>query len=104
GVVIYVPVAEANARTTTSLAASPSERPATPATIGDQRKGSGKVETMATRWPSAVRAGWLAGIATLCVSLALAFVRLRRIRRDGLPRPELDELVQSMARRAGIRR
>ncbi len=104
GVVIQIPGADANARMATPSAAPLSERSQSPARVGGQPEGSRRVDAIATLWPSAVRAGWLAGVATLCLSLGLAFARLRRIQRDGLPRPELQALVQSLARQAGIRR
>ena len=55
-------------------------------------------------WPGMLRFAWLAGAVILSLSLAVAFWRLRRIRRDGLPCPELRELTQSLANDCGVRR
>ena len=55
-------------------------------------------------WLTVARWGWAAGTAALLVSLAAAFWRVRRIRRDSLPRPELRTLVESLAAQAGIAR
>ena len=71
--------------------------------------GVGRLEPASTQWtlPSwwiMLRLGWLGGGVVLFVSLAVAFLRLRRIRRDGLPWPEQCELTQSIANECGVRR
>ena len=71
--------------------------------------GVGRLEPASAQWtlPSwwvMLRLGWLAGAVILFVSLAVAFWRLRRIRRDGLPWPERCELTQSIATECGVRR
>ena len=104
GVVIQVPVADASAAPAISSALPPPDAPPIAARVDARQEKSRAVDAIATLWPSAVRAAWLAGVTTLCLSLGLAFGRLRRLRRDGVPRPELQELVQSLAREAGIRR
>ena len=55
-------------------------------------------------WPQIVRLIWVGGTVILFLSLAAALWRLRRIRRDGLPWPELSELTQPLAAGCGIRR
>src|SRR6266542_580762 len=104
GVVIEVPVANANSRLATASAASLSERPLTPETVSNQAIEARSTGVIAMLWPSAVRWGWLMGVAALCLSLGVAFGRLRRVQRDGLPWPEVQGFVQSLARQAGIRR
>jgi bla regulator protein blaR1 len=104
GVVIQVPVANANGRLATASAASLSERPLTPATVSNQATEARSAGAIATLWLSAIRWGWLVGVAGLSLSLGAAFGRLRRLHRDGLPWPELQVLVQSFARQAGILR
>jgi beta-lactamase regulating signal transducer with metallopeptidase domain len=103
GVIIQVPVADANPRIATPSAGRSEGAPLPPA-AGDLPERSSSAAAIAPLWPGAVRWGWLVGVAVLCVSLGLAFGRLRRIRRDGLPRPELQALVQTLANQAGIRR
>jgi beta-lactamase regulating signal transducer with metallopeptidase domain/ankyrin repeat protein len=104
GVVIQVPVADAAPRIATPLVAPRSAESPIPATVADQPQRSRSAVAIATLWPSAIRWGWLVGAAASCLSLGVAFGRLRRIRRDGLPRPELQALVESLAGRAGVRR
>lgn len=55
-------------------------------------------------WQMMLRLGWVAGAVIMFVWLAVAFWRLRRIRRDGLPCPEIRELTQSLATECGVRR
>ena len=97
GVVIQVPVADAKPRPAVPSASRLKERSPMPARAGKRPERSRSVELFATLWPEAVRWGWLAGVAALCLSVGLSLGRLRRIRRDGLPWPELQELVQSLA-------
>jgi beta-lactamase regulating signal transducer with metallopeptidase domain len=104
GVVIEIPLADASARITTPSAAPVSERASMPATAGHQPERRRRADALAALWRSAIRWGWLIGVAALCLSPGLAFNRLRRTRRDGLPRPELQELVRSLASQAGISR
>ena len=58
----------------------------------------------APSWPTIVRSGWIAGAMLLFVSLALDLRRLRRLRRDGLPWPEIRGLTRSLAAECGVRR
>lgn len=58
----------------------------------------------ALSWSTVVRVAWAAGAFLLLLSLTVGFLRLRRIRRDGLPWPELRDLTQSLAIEAGVRR
>ncbi|HXD32669.1 MAG TPA: M56 family metallopeptidase [Pyrinomonadaceae bacterium] len=51
-----------------------------------------------------LRAVWAVGTSLLLVSLMFAVWRVRRLRRDGLPSRELDDLTQSLAQQSGIRR
>lgn len=55
-------------------------------------------------WPTLFRSGWIAGAMLLFLPLAVALWRVRRIRRDGLPWPEMRELMQSLATECGVRR
>ncbi|MGH9969877.1 MAG: M56 family metallopeptidase [Pyrinomonadaceae bacterium] len=55
-------------------------------------------------WPKMLRAVWVAGAVIMFLSLAVAIWRLRRLRRDGLPCPELRELTQSLAAECSVRR
>jgi beta-lactamase regulating signal transducer with metallopeptidase domain len=55
-------------------------------------------------WPDALRIAWLAGAVFALTALALSLARVRRIRRDGLPRPELFDQVQALAAEAGVHR
>jgi beta-lactamase regulating signal transducer with metallopeptidase domain len=58
----------------------------------------------AIAWQTLVASTWVLGVTALCGSLFLAFWRVRRIRRDGVPRPEIRRLAQSLAAQAGVRR
>src|SRR6266540_251785 len=102
--VIQVSVANADGPIAAPSATSLSERPLAPATVSVQAQGTQRAGVNATLWPSAVRWGWLMGVAALCLSLGVAFGRLRRVQRDGLPWPEVQGFVESLARQAGIRR
>jgi bla regulator protein blaR1 len=102
--IIQVSVANADDRGAAASRASLSEPPLAPATVSVQAKGKKSAGVIATLWPSAVRWGWLMGVAALCLSLGVGFGRLRRLQRDGLPWPEVQGFVQSLARQAGIRR
>ncbi len=104
GVVIQVPVATTSASVAAPSAVPLSDREPMPLAAGHQPQRSQSADAIATLWPSAVRWAWLAGVAAFCLSLGLAVGRLRRIRRDGLPRPELQALVQSLATGSGLRR
>jgi beta-lactamase regulating signal transducer with metallopeptidase domain len=55
-------------------------------------------------WSTMLRVIWATGSALLFLSLGLAILRVRRLRRDGLPSKELQELTQTLARQAGIKR
>lgn len=55
-------------------------------------------------WPTLFRSGWIAGAMLLFLPLAVALWRVRCIRRDGLPWPEMRELMQSLATECGVRR
>jgi beta-lactamase regulating signal transducer with metallopeptidase domain len=51
-----------------------------------------------------LRAVWILGAASLLAALATGLWRLRRLRRQALPLPEIQRLANTLAREAGIRR
>ena len=101
---IQVPVARA------SQAIDPAQTSGTapiapgPAAGGrDGRAVSGR-ELTDLSWPALARWVWIGGAGALCLSLLMAIVRVSRIRRHGVPRPELSALVRGLALAAGVRR
>jgi beta-lactamase regulating signal transducer with metallopeptidase domain len=95
-----------------SLAPS-SEPPPSVVTIEARRGIEGGGDTTSTRengasvlpsWPAALRAVWIGGAVLALAALALSLVRVRRIRRHGLPCPELQTLTDTLAAEARVRR
>ncbi len=91
--------------------ASATPRPATatpvPAEAPSLRSGAGDVNAGRTRpisWATVIRAGWIAGTALCLVPLALVLWRLGRLRRTGLPWPELRGAVRWLAADTGVGR
>jgi bla regulator protein BlaR1 len=102
GVTIDVPVSRA-IQSATATSVLPTAGPLAPrANVGPAQPENG--EWSLPSWPQIVRLGWVGGTVILLLSLAVALWRLRRIRRDGLPGPELGELVQTLAAECGIQR
>jgi ankyrin repeat protein len=58
----------------------------------------------AQSWLTMIRGGWIAGAMLLLVLLAVDLWRLSRIRRKGLPWPEVRKLTQSLVDESGVRR
>lgn len=99
---IEVPAAS-TARTAAPSGVSPAPRDAGPARE-DARVEGGVSIARAVSWPAVARAVWLAGAAVLLTQLALTLWRLRRLRRTGLPWPEMRAAIRSLAADAGIDR
>jgi beta-lactamase regulating signal transducer with metallopeptidase domain len=77
------------------VAGAQTPRPSTP-------EGGG---VMAPRWLAAtLRLVWICGTALLLTSVALVLWRLRRLRRTGLPWPEMRKAVRGLAVDSGITR
>ena len=55
-------------------------------------------------WPLLLRLTWIAGVLILLIRLAVGVLRLSRLRRDGLPWPELNEASRSLAEDCGVRK
>src|SRR4029453_18487412 len=51
-----------------------------------------------------LRGVWILGAASLLAALATGLWRLRRLRRQALPLPEIQRLANALAREAGLRR
>ena len=102
GVTIDVPVSHATDPTTatTVLPASAPLAPRANPGLSQPENGQWSLPS----WPQIVRLGWVGGTFVLLLSLVAALWRLRRIRRDGLPCPELRELTQPLAAQCGIQR
>ena len=85
-----------------AVASAPREagRMAAPAADAESRAPFDRAVT----WPAVVRAVWLAGAAMLLAQLALTLWRLRRLRRTGLPWPEMRAAIHSLAADAGVDR
>jgi beta-lactamase regulating signal transducer with metallopeptidase domain len=81
--------ADANARRPAA------DRPLTSSTRG---------QWTAPSWRSAIRLLWLLGALVTMASVGRSLASVRRIRREGLPRPELRALTQELAAGAGVRR
>ena len=99
---IEVPAASAS-RTAAPSGVSPAPRDVGPAREA-ARVGSGASIERAVSWPAIARAVWLAGAAVLLTQLVLTLWRLRRLRRTGLPWPEMRAALGSLAADAGIDR
>jgi ankyrin repeat protein/beta-lactamase regulating signal transducer with metallopeptidase domain len=102
GVTIDVPVARAS-DSTVAASALPTSGPLAPHTNASRPQPENSQWSLPS-WPQIVRLGWVGGTVILFLSLAAALWRLRRIRRDGLPWPELRELTQPLAAECGIQR
>jgi bla regulator protein blaR1 len=103
GVALEVPLSRAgDSRGAVGAADAPSE-PLLPFTgRAIDRLESG--HRFAPSWPTVIRTAWCAGAMLMTVSLGVAIWRLRRIRRDGLPWPECNARVRSLATECGLRR
>ena len=66
--------------------------------------GESAPASVALSWTTPVRAIWMAGAAVVLVQLGLVLWRLRRLRRSGLPWPEMRGAIRSLAADAGISR
>jgi ankyrin repeat protein/beta-lactamase regulating signal transducer with metallopeptidase domain len=102
GITIDVPVSRTIGPTVAESALPTAGLLAPRATASGQQPENGRWSLPS--WPQIVRLGWVGGTVILFLSLAAALWRLRRIRRDGLPWPELRELTQSLATECGIQR
>lgn len=102
--VVRVPVVDSNARLAVRVV-EPSNGPPVDLQTGDRRTTpASPTWASVISWLSVVRVGWIAGTAALGVSLGAGLLRLRRVRRTSLPRPDLRAIVRSLADRAGVRR
>ena len=102
GVTIDVPVSRAMESTTATSVLPTSEPRAPRANVGRAQPENGQWSLPS--WQQIVRLGWVGGTVILLLSLAVALWRLRRIRRDGLPWPEVRELMQTLAAECGLQR
>ncbi|OLC79356.1 MAG: hypothetical protein AUH72_14560 [Acidobacteria bacterium 13_1_40CM_4_65_8] len=102
-VIIQVPVPASSARVAPAGDAPPSDDSVTPSSTGDRDARRLSRVWTASGWPTVIRWAWAAGATVLSASLLLALSRVRRLRRNGLPRPELRQLAQSLACHAGLR-
>ena len=55
-------------------------------------------------WPLLLQLTWIAGTLILLIRLGVGMLRLSRLRRDGLPWPELNETSRSLAQECAVRR
>jgi beta-lactamase regulating signal transducer with metallopeptidase domain len=101
-----VPVLRASASSADSVNVPQSEvlSASTASTAASERRTPRSPNWSAPSWPTIARLLWVAGALMMLVSPAVGLWRLRRIRREGLPWPELRQLVQSLANSCGIRR
>lgn len=89
------------------LASGRPPQPAVPRSLASSDPGSQTPEQgfwLTQSWAGVIRWGWMAGAMLLLISLGIDLSRLRRIRRDGLPWPELHGLTKSLTIKCGIRR
>ena len=93
GVVIQVPLASSSTFVTPGGAEPSTDGSVARASTANQGGTLEDRGRTARFWPSVVRWGWVVGSAALLASLAVALWRLGRIRRTGLPRPDLRQLV-----------
>ena len=84
-------------------AVAPAPRDAGRTAAAADAQGGAPLER-AVSWPAVARAAWLAGAAVLLTQLALTLWRLRRLRRTGLPWPEMRAAIRSLAADAGVDR
>jgi ankyrin repeat protein/beta-lactamase regulating signal transducer with metallopeptidase domain len=103
-VTIELPVSYADESNTVSALVPPSDTLMTPNSGSPTHRTQQTGRWSAPSWTAMARGAWIAGAMLLLVSLALDFWRLRRIRRDGLPWPELREPMQALAAECGVRR
>lgn len=103
-VTIEVPVPHAGDPIAASRAVPPSDALVRPTTGSLDRRTLESSYRSAPSLLTVVRAAWIAGAMLLFVSLAVDLRRLRRLRRDSLPWPELRELTRSLSTEGGVRR
>jgi len=103
-VTIEVPVSRTSDSTAASRVAPQPDVFIPPTSSGPARRTPGSSHWSAPSWLTMIRAGWIAGAMLLLALLAVDLWRLRRIRRKGLPWPELRMLTQSLVDESGVRR
>jgi len=94
--IVLPPAAPVAARRTPAVPANPDAREMSVTPL--QRQWS------APSWTAAIRLLWLAGVVMVLASLQRSLASVRRIRRDGLPRPDLRAVTRELADAAGVRR
>jgi beta-lactamase regulating signal transducer with metallopeptidase domain len=67
------------------------------------RQAPGSAHSLIPSWPAILRFVWMGGTILLLAPLAVNLWSLRRLRRNGLPWPELRGRVQSLAAASGVR-
>lgn len=101
-VAIDVPVSQTNS-SSVGTSALPTSGPLAPRGNANRPQPENAQWSLPS-WRQIVRLGWVGGAVVLFLSLAVALWRLRRIRRNGLPWPELRELTEPLAAECGIQR
>ncbi|HYP12679.1 MAG TPA: M56 family metallopeptidase [Bryobacteraceae bacterium] len=64
--------------------------------------GNASFQTVLPPWQTLARLGWIAGSVLMLLSLALGVWRLRVLRREGIPCPELESRLQAFAEAGGV--
>ena len=102
--VVEVPVYTGN-RSMASAAPAPSLQNGAPATRDNAAPGGrGSARDSAPSWQATVGFVWGAGALVFLLPLAVDLWRIRRLRRSGLPWPELQPRMVRLAGECGIRR
>lgn len=100
---IGVPVASIQRQAVSDLTTTAMPRAVSPATSADTTR-SGTASAQPVSWSALLRGAWIAGTALFLAPLALILWRLGRLRRTGLPWPEMRDALRSLAADAGVNR
>jgi ankyrin repeat protein/beta-lactamase regulating signal transducer with metallopeptidase domain len=103
-VTIEVPISSAIDARPVSRTVQQSDLPISITLSEPSRPAPEKERFSAPSWPTVARSLWLAGALLMLASPVVGLLRLRRIRREGLPWPELCVFAQSLATQCGVRR
>jgi bla regulator protein BlaR1 len=102
GLVVEVPISTSG-ESMAPVAAAPSPQNGFPSTYGNAAFGGRESARFSTPpWQAMIGFVWVAGALMFLVPLAVNLWRMRRLRRTGLPWPELQQRMVSLAAECGI--
>jgi beta-lactamase regulating signal transducer with metallopeptidase domain len=101
-IVIGVPVSSIDTGTASdAVAAGRRATRTTPPTVDEEATAA---SALSVPWTALGRGAWAIGATLFLAQLALVLWRLRRLRRSGLPWPEMRDSIRSLAADAGVER